>query len=69
MAGTGESVQLIIPERLIPSSIRETRPIADGVIDIVGFVDLGAGGRELMQDVRDLAGGIAAVALCDFVAD
>ena len=56
MARAGESIQLIIPEGLIPSSIRQTRAITDRVIDVVGFVDLGTGGRELMQNVRDLAG-------------
>ena len=54
----GRAVQLIIPEGLIPSSIRETRPIADEVIDVVGLVDGHAGGRELMQNIGHLTGGI-----------
>ncbi len=62
MAGAGESIQLIVPEGQIPSAIRQTRAIADRVIDVVGFVHLGAGGRELMQDIGHLTGGIVAVA-------
>ena len=54
----GRAVQLIVAEGLIPSAIRQTCPIADRVIDIIGFVDGHAGGREFMQDVRDLGGGI-----------
>lgn len=58
MAGAGQAIQLIVPEGLMPSAIRQTRPIADGVIDIIGLVDLCAGGRQLMQDSGHLTGGI-----------
>jgi hypothetical protein len=40
------------------SSVRQTRAIADKVVDIVRLVDLGAGGRELMQNIGHLTGGI-----------
>ena len=49
MARTGESIELIVAEGLWASSIPETRPIPDGVIDILCLVDLGARGSELMQ--------------------
>lgn len=55
MAGAGEPVQLIVAEALWASSIRQTRPIAHGVIDVVGLVDRAAGCRQLMQDIRHLA--------------
>jgi hypothetical protein len=59
MARTGESIELIVAEGLWASSIPETRPIPDGVIDILCLVDLGAGGSELMQDIGRLRGGIS----------
>ena len=58
MVGAGGAIQLIIPEGLIPSSIRETHPVADGVIEVVGLAGQAADGRQLMQDIRHLAGGI-----------
>ena len=48
MACAGEAIQLLIPEGLIPSTIRKARAIADRVIDIVGFVDKPAQHGELM---------------------
>ena len=54
----GEPVQLIVAEGLSASSVRETRAIADGVVDVVGLVDGHAGGRELMQNIGHLTGGI-----------
>ena len=66
MAGAGESIQLIVAERLIPSAVRQTRPIADRVIDVVGLIDGHTGGRELMQDIGHLTGGIVAEAHCRF---
>ena len=54
MARNGQPIQLIIAKGLRSPSIRQTGPVTDGIIDIVGPVDLAAGGRELMQDVRDL---------------
>ncbi len=58
MTRRGRAVQLIIPEGLMTSSVRQTRAIADKVVDIVRLVDLGAGGRELMQNIGHLTGGI-----------
>jgi hypothetical protein len=58
MAGTGESIQLIVAEGLIPSAIRHASAIADRVIDVVGLVDGHVGRRELMQDIGHLTGGI-----------
>ena len=48
MAGTGESVQLVIPEGLRPSAIRQTGLIDQRIVDVVGLVDLAAVGRKLM---------------------
>ena len=58
MAGTGQPIQLVIAKRLRAPSIRQTGPIADGIIDIVGPVDLAAGGRELMANCGLPIGGI-----------
>ena len=58
MAGTGQPIQLVIAKRLRSPSIRQTGPITDGIIDIVGPVDLAAGGRELMANCGLPIGGI-----------
>lgn len=67
MARVGEPIELIIAETLWPTPIRQTGPVADGVVAIIGLVDLAAGGGELMQDIRHLTGGIVRQALCGFV--
>ena len=67
MTRAGESIQLVVAESLIPSSIRQTRPIADRVVDVVGFVDLRAGGRELVQDLGDPRRGIMRIAHCRLI--
>lgn len=61
MARNDQPIQLIIAKRLRPSAVRQTRSIADWVVDIVGLVDLAAGRGELMQDAGDLTGGIIGV--------
>ncbi len=58
MARAGESIELIIPKRLASSPIRQTRPIADGVVGIRGLVDRGTRRRQLMEDLGDLTGRI-----------
>ena len=60
MARRSQAIQIVIAEGLRSSSVCETRPIADSVIEIVGLIDLGAGGRQLMQNVRHLRHGIIA---------
>ncbi len=54
MARNGQPIQLIIAKGLRPSAVPQTRPIAHRVVDVIGFVDLAAGGRELMQDAGHL---------------
>ena len=49
MARTDQPIQLIIAKRLRPSAIRQTRSIADWVVDIVRLVDLAAGRGELSR--------------------
>ena len=58
MAGVRQPIQLIVSEGLWPSSIGQSGPIPDVVIDIVGLIDLRGTGRELVEDVRDLIRGI-----------
>jgi len=48
------------------TSVGECGPIANGVVDILGLIDGRTGGRELMQDLRHLTGGIMPEALCRF---
>ncbi len=52
---------------LAPSSISETGPIADRVVDIVRFVDGRTRGGELMEDIRDLRRGIIPEPRCTIV--
>jgi len=54
MARAGEAIQLIVGEGLIPSAIRETRPIPHTVIEIIRLIDLRSTGRQLVQDLGDL---------------
>lgn len=58
MARASEPVKLIIAEALKTTPIRQAGPITDGIIDIVGPVDLAAGGRELMANCGLPIGGI-----------
>ena len=58
MARASEPVKLIIAEALKTTPIRQAGPITDGIIDIVGLVDLAASRGELMRDAGDLTGGI-----------
>jgi hypothetical protein len=51
MARRSQPAEGIIPKRLTASAIRQTRPIPDGVIGVGGLIDLGTGGRELVQDL------------------
>jgi hypothetical protein len=69
MAGSRQPIQLIIPERLDASSVRETRSVADRVVDIGRLVDRRAGRGELMQDVGDLKRGIMLIRLTRRVYD
>ena len=58
MAGTGQAVEIVIAERLTASPIRQTGSASHWVVGVGGLVDLGRGGRELMEDLGDLTGGI-----------
>ena len=58
MTGAGQPIQLVIAERLTPASIRQTRPIADRIVAVFRFVDLLADSCQLVEDRRDLTGGI-----------
>ena len=58
MARNDQPIQLIIAKRLRPSAIRQTRSIADWIIDIVGLVDLSRIRGQLMQDAGELRSGI-----------
>ncbi len=44
-----------------PASVRQTRPIPHGIVDIGGLVDLCARRRELVQNLGDLTSRIIAV--------
>ena len=61
MAGTGQPIQTVIAERLRPSSIGQTRQIPHAVVGVGGLIDLGRTRYKLVQDIRDLTGGIVAV--------
>ncbi len=54
----GQPIEWIIAEALRASSVRQAGPIPHRVIDVVRLIDLAAGGRELVEDIRDLTGGI-----------
>ena len=59
--GARQPVEAIVAKALRPSPIRERRPISDGIVDIVGFVDLRAAADNLMQQIGDLTGRIVRV--------
>lgn len=58
MARTGQPIQRIIAEALRAAPIRQTGPIPHRVVEIVGFINLGTRGGELVEDLGDLTGGI-----------
>ena len=61
MRGRGNPIQCIVAEILHATAVRQARPIADSVIDIVCFVDLRTGRDDLVQEVGDLARRIVGV--------
>ena len=58
VTGRRQPIERIVPEALRASSVRQTRPIPHRVVGIGGLVDLRRGGRELVEDLGDLTGGI-----------
>jgi len=58
MARNSQTIQSIVVERLDASSVRETRWIADGVVDVGSLVDLAVRRRQLVQDLGYLRGRI-----------
>ena len=61
MGGARQAIEVVVAERLTSPPVRQTRAIPHPVVEIVGFVNLRAAGRELMQDVGDLRRRIIAV--------
>ncbi len=61
MTRTRQPIQSVVPKRLGSSFICQTRAIPHAVVEVVGFVDLRAGGRELMEDIGHLRSGIVGV--------
>lgn len=54
MRRRGEPIERIIPKRLIASSVRETGPVADVVVDVIGLINLRTTRRQLVEDICDL---------------
>ncbi len=65
MRGGGQAVEIVVAEGLRASLVRERHSVPHAVIEVVGLINLTARGRNLMQDVGDLRGGIIAVGGAD----
>lgn len=64
-----QPIHIVVAKRLIASSVRQTRPVAHGVIEVVGLIDLCRSGGELMENIRHLTRGIVAEASCELIAE
>lgn len=67
MTRTRQPIQIVVPKHLRASPVRETGSIPHSVIEIVGFINLRIRRRQLVEDIRDLRGGIICEALCERV--
>lgn len=61
MRRTGQPVEVVVPKRLGSTLVRQRGSVPHPVIEIVRFIDLGTGRGQLVEDVRDLRGGIVGV--------
>ena len=68
MTGGGQLIERVIPKRLRSSSVRQARPIPHAVVQVIGLVNLGAAGGQLVQNRLDLRRRIIPEALCTMVA-
>ena len=67
MGGARQAIEVVVAERLTSPPVRQTRAIPHPVVEIVGFVNLRAAGRELMENSGDLRRRIIPEALCGLI--
>ncbi len=67
MTRGGQLIERVIAKRLRSSSVRETRPIPDAVVEVLRFINLLAESCQLMANRGDLRRRIIGEALCKVV--